>query len=648
MKRDGEYWQRGRPFFVASFFVFFAAFYFYVLLRVHPELFYQQNPLVFLLDYDFFTQFTDRPGGLLDYVSAFLSPWFVSGRLGAAIVTLLTMLICLATRRFIQAVTGVGGQFVFLLPAVLILAVLGQYVHPVRVLTGLAFALWLANAYVRMAGCPAYLRLAAFVVTSAVTYYIAAGFYVFFAYLCGMSELGISRSRWLGGFCLACAIVVPIMIGVWFFGLSSDTAYTGLLPLRLPHWLATPSSSVVAYVTWTGLLLFFPLTAGVILWRRRTISATGSSETEAQPSPPTNAPQAPGNRTAPARFALAALTLLGLAVAADVTLFDSPKRCLLQIAVSEEQRRWDDVLFHVRQLPLSDPRTSDPRVACAVNRALFFRGELLDRMFEYPQALDTPSLALVYGNATTMAGLTPRQCSDILFDLGRINESEHMAHEAREIFGNRPRLLKRLVYIYILKGQPEVARPFLSFLERSLLHRRWARGVRARLDADPTLSDDPQVASRRQLMVVRDSVNDILHLETMLLGLLERNPKNRMAFEYLMAHYLLTRQLDKMVVDLDRLENFDTFDRLHLPRYCEEALLLQLATTKNRDFDLGPREIRPEASQRFRDFVQTEARYRPDVAAAFAALQPKFGDSYFFCYVFGENNAAIVQSKSSP
>ena len=59
----------------------------------------------------------------------------------------------------------------------------------------------------------------------------------------------------------------------------------------------------------------------------------------------------------------------------------------------------------------------------------------------------------------------------------------------------------------------------------------------------------PVVASRRELMVsVIPSASWIL--ETMLERLLERNPRNRMAFEYLMAHYLLTRQIDKMVANL--------------------------------------------------------------------------------------------------
>ena len=140
---------------------------------------------------------------------------------------------------------------------------------------------------------------------------------------------------------------------------------------------------------------------------------------------------------------------------------------------------------------------------------------------------------------------------------------------------------------------------------------------------------------------------DEVDLEAMLLGLLERNSANQMAFEYLMAHYLLTRQLDKMAAQLHRLDDFPAFDDLRVPRHCEEALVLHLATTKRRHFDLGRRQIRAETWRRFGEFLRIEREFRPDVSAAFDALRPEFGDTYFFSFVFGQNNAAILQTESS-
>jgi len=631
-----------RLLFVAYVIGLFAVFYLYVLLRIRPELFYHQNPLVFLFDSHFFAGFLDQPRGLVKYASAFLSPLFAYGWLGALVVTLLAALICLATRPFITAVTGAGGRVVFLIPAVLILMVLGQYIYPVRLCVGLLVALVFAGAYVRIAAAPVAVRLAAFLIASAVVYYLAAGLYVVFACLCGLFELGVKRRLSLGALYLVCAAALPIVAGAWLFDLSVGLAYRGLLLPVEEHWLATPSSVPFGMTIQAALLLFFPVAAIALVWRRLAAGSPAvDSEAQTRVEPPAEAAHVSERPMSWVRLAAAPAALVVLGVGADVVSFDFPKKCLLEMAYGAEQRRWDDVLTHARRLPPLDVRASDPRTIAEVNRALYFRGDLLDRMFTYPQALDTPSLALVYESATTMGKFTPRQCSDILFDLGRINESEHMAYEALEVFGDRPRILKRLVYTNVLKGEPEAARRFLAFLQRSLLHGRWARDCRRQLDADPTLSHVPVVASRRELMVTRDSLGDVADLERMLLGLLERNPRNRMAVEYLMAHYLLTRQLDKLAANLHRL---DEFDLPRLPRHCEEALVIYLATTRSQSPELGGREIRPETWRRFDEFVHTERRFREDVSAAFAALYPDFGDSYFFYYVFGQNSSPTEQS----
>ena len=637
--------RRRRLLFVAYVIGVFAVFYCYVLVRIRPELFYHLNPVVFLFDRGFFSGFMDRPGGLVEYLSAFLSPLFSRDWLGAIVVTVLTAMICLATRQFTVGVAGVGGQVVFLFPAVLILMLLGQYIHPVRLCVGLCVALVFANGYVSTGGSHVAVRAAAFAIASALVYYMAAGLYVVFACLCGVFELGVKRNCWLAAPCVLSAVVVPIAAGGRLLDLNLIDAYRGLMIPHEQHWLATPSSIPIAITIWTGLLLFFPV-ATVALVTRRPAVGLPATEPEVQIEPNARAGAGEGRDRPVSRVgsAVQSAVLVILVVGAAAVSFDFPKRCLLDMAYSAEQRRWADVLRHARRLPPSDDRARDPRVVSHVNRALYFRGELLDRMFAYPQALDTPSLALVYESATTMAESTPRQCSEILFELGRINESEHMGYEAMEVYGDRPRILKRLALINVVKGEPEAARRFLALLQRSMLHRQWARACGRQLDADPTLSGVPVVASRRELMVVRDSVDDTARLETMLLQLLDRNNRNQMAFEYLMAHYLLTRQLDKLAANLGRL---DDFDHPGFPRHCEEALLIHLASTGSRDFDFGEREISVETRRRFREFVTTERRFREDPSAAFAALYPDFGDSYFFSYVFGHNDPTVEQSRSS-
>jgi len=144
-------------------------------------------------------------------------------------------------------------------------------------------------------------------------------------------------------------------------------------------------------------------------------------------------------------------------------------------------------------------------------------------------------------------------------------------------------------------------------------------------------------------MVQLDSVGDAGNTETLLKGLLERDPRNRMALEYLMAHYLLTRQAGKVFANRHRL---DGRDGARYPRHIEEALACHLATAGRNELDLNAQSIRPETWQRFVEFVDAERQSAGDPSAAFAALYPDFHDTYFFSLVFGHNIASLGAARA--
>ena len=106
-----------------------------------------------------------------------------------------------------------------------------------------------------------------------------------------------------------------------------------------------------------------------------------------------------------------------------------------------------------------------------------------------------------------------------------------------------------------------------------------------------------------------------------------------MAFEYLMAWYLLTRQLDKFIQNLDRL---DDFDYPNIPRLYEEAIFIHMYKTK-KAVELHGRQISPESLQQCKGFIQIFNHYREDKRAPFNELAKNYGNSYFFYYVYGES-----------
>ena len=103
-----------------------------------------------------------------------------------------------------------------------------------------------------------------------------------------------------------------------------------------------------------------------------------------------------------------------------------------------------------------------------------------------------------------------------------------------------------------------------------------------------------------------------------------------MTFDYLMAFYLLSRQLDKFAANMAFL---DDHGYRQIPQHYEEAVMIYTSGTDKR-IDLQGRKISADTIQRFEEFVGIQ-KMGGTRNQAWAALAPEFGRSYFFYYLFG-------------
>jgi hypothetical protein len=305
--------------------------------------------------------------------------------------------------------------------------------------------------------------------------------------------------------------------------------------------------------------------------------------------------------------------------------FNGRGKDLCQTICLTERQMWPRVLKYVKNLP---PDHYSIFSAQCANLALYHTGQLTENMFSYPQK---PGALLVTANINRDDVFYLIE-SSILIDLGHINFAEKLACESLENMGNNPFFLQRLVLINLVKGQTQTARVFLNVLAKDLIYGRQAKELLNRLDVDPQLITDTKIQNLRSIMLTEDFIF-FLHSEKefLLLNLLERNRHNKMAFEYLMADYLLTNQLEKFVQNLWRL---DDFDYQKVPRHYEEAILIYSKLTR-KEVDLHGRKISTETAERGRKFFGTLNYFTLDKKAAYNALAKDFGNSYFFYNVFG-------------
>ena len=593
-----------------------ALFFLHVWTQVDPRLIHHRQQPVYLLGWEFFAEHLDRPGGLVEYAWAFLTQLHWVGWPGAAVLAALAGCAVLLTHALL-AKMGRRADVLPVVPVVCLAVLANRYEHPMTTSIGFVAALATTNLYVWTAPRRLGPRVLLFVVLAMVLYYAAGGPMLLYAALAAIHELlAVGREsptkgrRLVGLAYLAVGAAVPWAASAWLFIIPPLEAFARHLPSVMVWDIASLAAAVCLYA--------FLLPAAVwAAWPRKAADVQ-----EAAPKGGVGRALACLRRTA-LGWATASLTLVAVGAAATWASSDGRERSLLYLDYCVAHGRWEETLAEARRL-----QTLNANTLQGVARALYHTGRLLEETFAFSHRMSRqvpPALHLFYEDVKF------DRISDTLLAFGRVNEAEHIAHEALEMMGEQPPVLKRLVLVNVLKGKPEAAKRFLGVLDKTLWHREWAAQCRRKLDADPSLSTDARIRHVRHLMPTADRIVPV-DSEEAYLYLLQANPSNQMAFEYLMLHYLLTRRLDRVIDHLGRIRHFN-YSRL--PRHLEEAILHHINKTKGRrPIDLHGHRIRPETVQQYQAFRVLLRTHRHDPARARDALKDEFGHTYWFFYLF--------------
>ena len=164
---------------------------------------------------------------------------------------------------------------------------------------------------------------------------------------------------------------------------------------------------------------------------------------------------------------------------------------------------------------------------------------------------------------------------------------------------------------------------------RPLFHRLWARHYLELLDADPNLETNSEVQRLRSVALEQDFTFVAPPSRQMFEKLLEKNPKNRMAFEYLMTSLMLNKELATFAQHIGQ---FEELDYATLPTHFEEAALAYVYGTRQ-PLSFGNYKPRDSVRQQTEGFLKTLTRYRGDRQAALAELQTH-RNTYMFYYTY--------------
>jgi hypothetical protein len=621
---------------------------------VDLRLVFMARHVLFLRNLRYLTDFLGQPGSLLEWTDNLLVQFCYFGWPAAIALAAATWLLLVSTIGLMNVLCrgSIGGAWV--IPGILVVVLYSGYSFPTPVIVGLTLAVTAANVWVRMPAGRLWLRLALFLAVSAVLYYIAGGAaYYCFAACCVIHEGLAERRRGSGVLLLLAALAVKFGLDAFLF------AQFDLASRNFHVFSGDNPQDVMSDWRMMALYLYFPVCALFVVFRRSIIALATVTwrrlrKLLGKPPLPEQGEHGSRNRTRPdragrgfargniparVRWTGGTLLTLSLAAAAGYYCLDRPRKSLLEIDFCAEYGLWDELLAHARTLP---PAAYSEYVNHDVNRALCHTRRLPYEMLSYPQ-VHLPLLSM-----NDVRGKSPLFCKpcDLLLEVGRVDEAEHLALEMLELrpFGG---VLKRLAVVKMIKGQPAAARVLLNVLRDDLVWGRWAEERLQRLQADPEMAGDDEIQRIRRLMLSKDDMHLFSRFladgsvfsnnRIWLLDLLKQNGENRMAFEYLMAICLCDRDLEAVAQLFPYL---DGLSYAATPPLYEEAILLYSNAHPGELRKIGSdvffhdRRISESTMSKFRRFQAIVAQCGGAKEKMEPALAGELGKTYFYFYCF--------------
>ncbi|HPG42153.1 MAG TPA: DUF6057 family protein [bacterium] len=584
--------------------VFFAGYYFYFKTGVNMVLSYQWQEPTFFCTGQFLREFLAFPGGLTQYVANFIAQFYYIPWAGAAIITLSAWLLCRITVMIVARIfPDMRLFFLYYLPAILLIPVHSLYKHPYEFTLALLLSLTAFLLYIRFSPRNPLLKSIIAAPVLAILYYVVGGAFYLYVVLCVLYDLFISRTLTAPVLSAIVAAALPF-IATQVFIITASDAFLSLLPFSLAY-----KPIFAAWLLYGYYILLIP---GLVFARSKTKAGTGLW----------NRLAGFGAKLQNQRgWLVKGAALILLAVLYALISFNRQTKVLLLADNYAQNKEWVQVLDIARE------RVTNHRlVAFHSNRALYFTGHLANNMFSLSQERSSESLVM----SREFASTAPLQCSQFYLELGMVNEAQHWAHEALALKKESPWILQQLVIISLLKEDYAFAQVCLNKIKTTILFKDWAQNWQHYVDNPQSINTNVMLKNIRAIQVNCDYFIRTNEIRDILEFVSTCSKNNRMAFEYLMACYLITGRLDEVIANIPRLKEFNY---QYIPRHYEEAILLS-AMRKGGEINLGEYKINSSTRARFKDYNNILIKYPSGKVAARKELAQKHGNTYWYYVMY--------------
>lgn len=571
----------------------FGFFFFYYPYHLH----YQEQFQLFLNTSDYMAERTARPGGFSEYIAGFFIQFFYYRWAGALIIAVLLVLI----QRLLLSVSCVfkkntAFSLLSVIPALLYWALLCDESYLFGGVVAVILALLPMPLYQRISSyC---VRLVYLLIVLPALYWFAGGIFLVFGLLAIAWEYtkaneSFSRKAIITlTVCLMCA-GLPFLAKNIILQYPFAQLFYGVTYYRYTQFEIMPILVIALSVVVIPLLFYwFPL-----LSKKKTIIVT-------------------------LFFQFVLLTAGGFYHIRQAV--DLEKEEVMAYDYHVRMQNWDEI---IRMADKNAPSSS--LSASCLNLALCKKGIMGDRMFHY------------YQNGT--AGLFPKFIRDftvpfiggeIYYHLGFINTAQRYAFEAMEAlpdYQKSVRAIKRLAETNIINGEYTVAGKYLRLLQQTTVYKKWADNTILALESEASIEANQEWNTLRKYRTKTDFLFSESEKEMMLGTLLQQNLSHRIAYEYLMAYCLLTKDLQHFYTYYPLGKNIN-YEKI--PIHYQEALIY-IWSLKNQD---PIQEIPYPVSDEVKNNLRTYGSIYSSNKDPRAMLRKQFTGTYWYYFHFRKHN----------
>ena len=306
-------------------------------------------------------------------------------------------------------------------------------------------------------------------------------------------------------------------------------------------------------------------------------------------------------------------------------LFNPPnfkREKILSLSCEGYFGRWDKVLNLSSSYKLNNKLAS-----YYTNIALSKYESLPEKLLEFYQPF-TESLFLPLGRNSGWLNIL--SSNEAYYQIGDMNLTQHSAHLGLIFspYNRSSRMVKRLAETNMVIGEEEAALKYLHMLNKTLFHHKWAQKRIQMIQNPELLSKD--ILEKQSFLPKSDTLRKGEDNLAGLRLLVESNPQNQSALDYLLCHHLLSKDLNSFKTDFGK---YFTFNR-QLPKLYGEALLIILYQQKASDEEISKYFLQSTLMNEFIEYTNEYSKANGHITD----LSNRFKNTYWFYYHFAQQH----------